>query len=66
VQLVTGGAVPSLVDQARYQGRPATVIVLAAAGGQPGQVWVVEPGCSASSRNLIAHALLTGAGSGSG
>lgn len=62
VQLVTGGAQPLLVDLARYQGRPATIIVQAPAGGQPGQVWVVGTGCSAHSRDVLAHALLTGSG----
>jgi hypothetical protein len=60
VTLVTGGVPPRVVDQARYQGRPATVIVQAAAGGKPPQVWVVGPGCSARQRDLIAHTEITG------
>jgi hypothetical protein len=59
VTLVTGGVPPRLVDKARYQGRPATVIVQAAAG-KPAQVWVVGPGCSASQRDLIAHTEIPG------
>jgi hypothetical protein len=60
VTLVTGGVPPSLVDLARYQGRPATVIVQAAAGRKPAQVWVVGPGCSASQRDLVTHTEVTG------
>lgn len=66
VQLVAGGTRVSLVDLAQYQGRPATVIIRAGGGGQPGQVWVVGPGCSARHRDLIAQASLpvTAAGNG--
>jgi hypothetical protein len=62
VTLITGGARPLLVDVASYQGRQATVIVQAPAGRQPGQVWVVGPGCSADHRDLVAHTQLTGTG----
>jgi hypothetical protein len=62
VALVTGGALPRLVDEARYQGQPATVIVQAPSGGHTGQIWVVGPACSASQRDLIAHTPLTAAG----
>jgi hypothetical protein len=58
VRLVTGGARLLLVDLAHYQGRPATVIIEAPSGSQPGQVWVVVSGCSASRHDLIAHARL--------
>jgi hypothetical protein len=62
VTQITGGTPPRLVDQARYQGRPATIIVQAAASGQPQQVWVVGPACSAGHPDLIAHTELTGQG----
>jgi hypothetical protein len=61
VSLITGGTRPRLVDVARYQGRPATIIVTEAAGGRPGQIWVAGPGCSAGTRDLIAQARLPGA-----
>jgi hypothetical protein len=60
VQRVTSGAQPSLVDVARYRGQSATVIMRATAGGQTGMVWVVGPGCSGTSPDLIVHAPLTG------
>jgi hypothetical protein len=62
VQQVTGGAQRLLVDVAGYQGHPATIIVQAPAGGTPGQVWVVAPGCSAASKDVLARAPLTGSG----
>jgi hypothetical protein len=62
VQLVTGRAQPLLVDRARYRGQPATIIVQAPAGGRPGQVWVVGTGCSARSKDVLAHTALTGSG----
>jgi hypothetical protein len=60
VRLVTGGLSPLLVDEARYQGRPATIIVLAPTAGRAGQVWVTGPTCSATSHNLLAHTWFTG------
>jgi hypothetical protein len=62
VNLITGGRGPRLVDVARYQGRPATIVVTEAAGGRPGQIWVAGPGCSAGTRDLIARAPLPGTG----
>jgi hypothetical protein len=62
VNLITGGAQPLLVDLARYQGRPATIIVQAATAGQPATAWVVGTRCSPTSRDVIAHTQLTGTG----
>ena len=62
MQLVTGGARLLLVDVAHYQGRPATVIIEAPSGGQPGHVWVVGPGCSAGRSDLITQVPLAGTG----
>jgi hypothetical protein len=66
VQLAAGGARVSLVDVATYQGRQATVIIEAAAGGQPGHVWVVGPGCSAGHQDLVAQVPLAVTGTGNG
>jgi hypothetical protein len=46
-----------LVDQARYGGHPATIIVVAATATQPGMVYVVETPCSASDARILAQAL---------
>jgi hypothetical protein len=45
-----------LVDQAQFQGRPATVIVVRATSAQPGMVYAAGPGCSASRADILARA----------
>jgi hypothetical protein len=45
-----------LVDQARYQGHPATVIVVQASTAQPGTVYVAGDRCSASRADILATA----------
>ena len=47
-----------LVDQARYAGHPATVIVVAATATQPGRVFVAGAPCSASDARILAQAPL--------
>lgn len=46
VQQVTGGAGPVLLENALYQGQPATVIVASSRDGYT--AWVMAPGCSAT------------------
>ncbi|GAA1526795.1 hypothetical protein GCM10009678_05350 [Actinomadura kijaniata] len=55
VASVTGGKAPVLVDSARFEGSPATVVVLN--GAKPGQwdIWVVGPNCSPRDRNVLTH-----------
>ncbi len=43
-----------LVELAKYQGRPATIIVLAPTAGRLAQVWVVSPSCSGSDIHALA------------
>jgi hypothetical protein len=62
--LITSGVKPALVDSARYQGRPATVIALASGGGQPGQAWVVGPTCSANKGDILTHVRLASSAGG--
>jgi hypothetical protein len=58
---IAAGRVVRLVDVDQYQGKPATIIVVAApAGGS--HVWVVGPGCSRTDSDVIAQASLSGAG----
>jgi hypothetical protein len=45
-----------LVDQARYEGHPATVIVVQPSLARPGTVYVAGAGCSASRADLLATA----------
>ena len=53
---LTGGASPSLVDRATYQGKPAYVIAV------PTRAWVVGLGCTASNPELITSIPLAGPG----
>ena len=62
VNRIAAGERVLLVDVARYQGAPATVIVTQPAAGGPEQIWVVGTGCSASRSDLRHHAMLNPAG----
>lgn len=55
VRRVTQGRMPLLVDVARYEGRPATVIVLPGTDSGRFDVWIVRPACSASDPAVIRH-----------
>ena len=54
VSKVTGGAAPSLVDRASYDGIPAYIIAV------PTRVWVVRLGCTATDTQLITAVPLEG------
>ena len=54
---VTHGKIPALTEKARYQGTPATVIVLSHDGSD--QVWVAGPNCTATRSDIVAHAVLS-------
>jgi hypothetical protein len=58
---VNAGAV-KLVDQAWYQGHPATVIVVSATPAQPGTVYVAGARCSAAESDILAQAPLPAPG----
>jgi hypothetical protein len=62
VRLFAGVARPILVDEARYNGQPATIIINAPAAGHPGRVWVIVPSCSAAGRQLVRTAVLPASG----
>ena len=62
VHAIMAGVLPTLVDAARYQGHPATIVALASGGGQSGQAWVVGPACSADQNDILAHVRLPSAG----
>jgi hypothetical protein len=49
---------PVLVENARFQGQPATVIVAKSSGGD--RAWVLAPGCSASSDHFLDTTTLPG------
>ena len=51
-----------MVDEARYRGHPATIIVVQATSGRPAMVYVAGPRCSASDRDVLAQARLPASG----
>ena len=59
---VTGDIEPAMVDSARYNGRPATIIALAHVGNQLSQAWVVGPSCSADNPDILKHVTLPTSG----
>ena len=61
---ISAGRTVLLVDVDGYQGKPATIIVVAGgAGGTSGsRVFVVGPGCSASNSDLVTEASLPSTG----
>ncbi|MBW8487062.1 hypothetical protein [Actinomadura parmotrematis] len=54
VEAVTRGRTPELVDQARYQGAPATVIAAPGASGVR-DIWVVGADCTPQRPHVLAH-----------
>jgi hypothetical protein len=62
VDKIAGSGAVRLVDQARYEGHPATVIVVSATAGRPGMVYVAGAGCSATQRDILAQAPLPASG----
>ena len=61
VTRISAGRQVLLVDVDRYQGKPATIVVVGGGAGGP-RAWVVGPGCSRSDSDVIAQASLAGAG----
>ena len=59
IDLIAPGRMVLLVDLARYNGVPATVIVIAALAGSPAEAWVVGSACSASTKDIIGHTVLS-------
>jgi anti-sigma factor RsiW len=59
---VTGDIEPAMVDSARYNGSPATIIALAHVGNQLSQAWVVGPSCSADNPDVLHHVTLPTSG----
>ncbi len=59
---VTGDIEPAMVDSARYNGSPATIIALAHVGNQVSQAWVVGPSCSADNPDILAYVKLPTSG----
>lgn len=62
VNAVTGDQHPRLVDIARYQGKPAMIIVVGGQGTAPARAWVVAPDCTAARHHVITQITLPGLG----
>ncbi|WP_067486911.1 hypothetical protein [Actinomadura hibisca] len=60
VASVTRGKTPALVDSARYEGGPATVIAVRAAKPDAWEIWVVGPDCSAQDTRELKHTVAGG------
>jgi hypothetical protein len=62
VNRIAAGGLVMLVEVARFQGAPATVIVTEVTAGGPRRVWVVGPGCSASRSDVLRESALSSTG----
>jgi hypothetical protein len=56
---IAGGRSVLLVEQARYEGKPATIIITAQTGTQQAEVWAVGPSCTASHPDVLDHLRLS-------
>jgi hypothetical protein len=59
INLIAPGRIVLLVDLARYDGSPATIIVIAALGASPAEAWIVGSGCPASGKDVLNHLVLS-------
>lgn len=59
IDLIAPGRVVLLVDLARFNDKPATIIVIAALAASPAEAFVVGSACSASSKDILGHAILS-------
>lgn len=55
VDLVAAGRTILLIEIARFDGKPATIIVAAAQGSRPAFVWVVGDSCSSVNKDILAE-----------
>ena len=58
---LVGNQPVQLVEIAKFNGAPATIIVTKQTATKPAQVWAVAPDCSASHPDVLAHQTLSGA-----
>jgi hypothetical protein len=59
LNLIAAARTVLLVDIARFEHKPATLIVIAATAASPAEAWVVGSSCSATDRDVLGHALLS-------
>jgi hypothetical protein len=58
LNLIAAARTVLLVDIAHFAHKPATIIVIAATAASPAEAWVVGSACSASAKDVLAHAVL--------
>jgi hypothetical protein len=56
---VVGGEPVQLVETAKFEGKPATIIITEQTATRAAEVWVVGPDCSASHPDVLAHQTLS-------
>jgi hypothetical protein len=61
VDRIAAGEIVVLVEVARFQGSPATIIVTEVAQAAPQQIWVVGSGCSRSRSDVLHRSALSAA-----
>ena len=59
LNLIAAARTVLLVDIARFEHKPATIIVLAATGSTPAEAWIVGSSCSSTARDILDHAILS-------
>lgn len=59
IDLIAPGRVVLLIDLARYNDTPATIIVIAALATRPAEAWVVGSACSGSGMDILGHTILS-------
>lgn len=56
---VVGSQPVQLVETAKFDGKPATIIVTTQSSTRPAEVWVVGAACSATNADVLAHQTLS-------
>jgi hypothetical protein len=56
---LVGSSPVQLVEMAKFDGQPATIIVSAQTAARPAEVWAVTPSCSASHTDVLDHLTLS-------
>jgi hypothetical protein len=56
---IVGSQPLQLVETAKFDGSPATIIVTAQTAARPAEVWAVAPSCSASNSHVLDHLTLS-------
>jgi hypothetical protein len=59
INLIAPGRSVLLLDIAKFDGKPATIIVIAALAASPAEAWVVGSTCSAAGKDILGHAVLS-------